>query len=437
MAALVETKGKVKQLCQPVPNDNLVAKVLNEYWSVVASKIKRLESYDDANYYIEDKTNDKEYLLKFHNAVESENKSLLDGYSSLLNHLSYYCSNIQFPVPISIKDDNKQDIIFINDCPVVGNTHELIGVRLYKWVSGITLNSYTQSIINTINEYELNIELYSQLSIVIANMRYAIDTHYYPMQQPPTHVSFMNRQFLWDIRQFELVQPYFHYFQPTNGNTINEENDILNIITDIYTHYKHDIVPNDSLFRFSTIMGDCNDANIIVQKKNMMKDSTISTQADNVIHMHMEDKDTDKSCDNKASVASVASVVGIIDFGDTIYTYSINEIAIAIAYALLTPIGIQYPLEIMKEMLITYCKTLHQLELIAFTDLEIRQFRLLIAIRLATSVTIGHYSIIMNPQNEEYLKLHAIPARKALFYIWNQLHNKDIVELIQSVMKSL
>lgn len=54
---------------------------------------------------------------------------------------------------------------------------------------------------------------------------------------------------------------------------------------------------------------------------------------------------------------------------------------------------------------------------------ERRHLRLLIASRLACSATLGAYSIHMNPENKEYLSLHAEPAWKALTLIWGSGDN--------------
>ena len=51
------------------------------------------------------------------------------------------------------------------------------------------------------------------------------------------------------------------------------------------------------------------------------------------------------------------------------------------------------------------------------TEIERRHLHLLIACRLACSVTMGAYSIRQNPENE-YLRLHSVPAWETLEMIW-------------------
>ncbi len=51
------------------------------------------------------------------------------------------------------------------------------------------------------------------------------------------------------------------------------------------------------------------------------------------------------------------------------------------------------------------------------SSFELKHLRLLIASRLACSYTLGYYSYKCNPENE-YLLLHAEPAKRALGLIW-------------------
>ena len=51
-------------------------------------------------------------------------------------------------------------------------------------------------------------------------------------------------------------------------------------------------------------------------------------------------------------------------------------------------------------------------------DGEMKSLRTLVACRLATSVTLGAYSISKDTSNE-YLKLHAKPGREALKKYWS------------------
>lgn len=440
-----------KKLRQPVPTEELIIDTLKCFWNISPTTIKALASYDDANYYI--RANDKQYLIKVYNAVESANTPLLEGYSVLLNHISENMPDLHVPIPIpfvnnnhaSVVDNKLKDVIFINTCPTVGNKdacdNYTVAVRLFQWVSGETLSSVLQSANDTISKVhaeELASQLFNELGYKLGMLRYCIDNNYKGQiteyvtpdlsgdaQGKPqpirllTHPSFVGRVFNWDIRQFSLVEPFFQYLlQPEVGeHQVPEENKKLHrTILDIYACYNTDILPVDSLFEFSTIMGDCNDANVIVSERAIA---------------------------GSMGTTTVKYISGVIDFGDSIYTYSINEIVIAIAYGLLSTYGLQNPKQLMRGMILQYCVAMiqskqHKYECFnahqVLSKVEISNFRCLIAIRLATSVTIGHYSILKNPENAAYLKLHAVPARRAIDFLWNQMSNQEMVDILEEAM---
>ena len=142
---------------------------------------------------------------------------------------------------------------------------------------------------------------------------------------------------------------------------------------------------------------------------------------------------------------SIARVSGVIDFGDAVHTWRINELAIGMAYSMVGSWGKRDghhlraaqaffrgyrssstspqldPTEVMimkAEIVLTSfaCYFLHHSlmnMMFVFIILQIRLLPVLIACRLATSYTFGMYSYSQDPSNE-YLLLHATPAGRAL-----------------------
>ncbi len=110
------------------------------------------------------------------------------------------------------------------------------------------------------------------------------------------------------------------------------------------------------------------------------------------------------------------SVFGVIDFGDTIVSWRVNDPAIAMAYSMVSVVkakpgyvagfGSSPALDAAKSFLEGYTQA-HPL-----TDDELSVLPVLVAGRLLTSGTMGWYSYSQNPSNE-YLKFHAEPAWKA------------------------
>merc|ERR1712038_2086931 len=100
-------------------------------------------------------------------------------------------------------------------------------------------------------------------------------------------------------------------------------------------------------------------------------------------------------------------MAGGIDFGDIVYSYIINDLAI----------GIANPWKATYAFYKGYVKEFHIL------NCEKNALWTLVACRLAISHTIGMYSFMKNPDNK-YLLLHAEPAYTALKVIRSMDNNK-------------
>jgi len=129
-------------------------------------------------------------------------------------------------------------------------------------------------------------------------------------------------------------------------------------------------------FRQGVVMGDWNDANIIVDP----------------LHPSL--------------------VLGAIDFGDSLWTWKINDVAIAMAYAAVSAFGKTHPVHAAALLLRGFVSTASSLP-----PSEARHLLILACARLSISVTLGSFSFAQNPENE-YLLIHAQPAWSALRTLW-------------------
>ncbi|WP_227993203.1 MULTISPECIES: aminotransferase class III-fold pyridoxal phosphate-dependent enzyme [Shewanella] len=105
-----------------------------------------------------------------------------------------------------------------------------------------------------------------------------------------------------------------------------------------------------------------------------------------------------------SSASLDAEVIGLIDFGDMVYSHQINELAIACAYAIL---GADSPLAIIEAITLAY----HQER--PLNGAELWALLPLIAARLAVSVCNSCEAILSEPDNE-YLLVTAKPAWAAI-----------------------
>lgn len=162
----------------------------------------------------------------------------------------------------------------------------------------------------------------------------------------------------WDLQHFTLNKPLTKY--------ISEPAD-RKLVDYFFLQYQENVRPHLYSLRKSIIHNDANDWNVLMQNEN---------------------------------------ISGIIDFGDCSYTHLINELAIAITYAIM---GKKNPVEWAKPIIAGYHNVL---------PLEKKETDLLywlIAARLCTSVCNSAYEKIKQPNNK-YICISEQP-------IWELLRN--------------
>lgn len=160
------------------------------------------------------------------------------------------------------------------------------------------------------------------------------------------------RQSKWDLQHFLLNEKYV----PQISNPANRK-----IVEYFFLQYKQHVLPLLPALRKQIIHGDANDWNVLTQN---------------------------------------GKVSGIIDFGDVCFSQLINELAIAITYAVM---GKEDPVKWAVPIIASYHKNL---------PLEVKEcdiLYLLVAARLCTSVCNSANEKIENPENE-YTQISEKPA---------------------------
>ena len=153
------------------------------------------------------------------------------------------------------------------------------------------------------------------------------------------HPSF-HRKFAWDICSFTSVKPFVKYIPEDSMRALVDKT-----FVDFETRLNAD---SDAVFRQSVVFGDCNDANVIVRD---------------------------------------GRVTGLIDVGDATYTWTVNDVAICMAYAVLSSWGQQHPRRALAAVLTGYVWAA------PLKADECSRLLGLIRCRLATSIACGAYSI--------------------------------------------
>jgi Ser/Thr protein kinase RdoA (MazF antagonist) len=314
--------------------------------------------------------------MKFFNGIDSSNLLFLQGLGSLLRYLKGACSSYLFPDPVASAAGNDYEVVA--DCPLSGGDNVDIAIRVYKWVHGTTLSAVGATP-----------ELLFQEGQAVGAFSTAM------IQFGDEHKGF-HRLHFWDGAHFvSNVKPFL--------DIIPDSSDLKGIIRDVFATFEREVVPDAHLFPRSVVMGDCNDANIIVS-----------------------------ACSD--ALGGTSKVVGLIDFGDTTYSWSILELSNALAYGLVTKFGQKHPILSTMNIFAGFISSARDrisMSNCALTDIELKHLHALACARLCTSVTMGLYSLSKDPSNE-YLKLHAMPAQNALRFLAS-LSPIDFTQMLSSL----
>ena len=340
--------------------------------------IKELDSYDDANFLVE--IDGVKYLLKVQNGVESQvyidelnsessiQISAICLQNDMMKHVTNHGIKTTSPVPVVDSDSNNGATngvdITLHDLPVVSKKHSpcKLAVRLLSWVDGYTMGSAKCLPIEKMVEAG---EFLGKLSKALAEMMPAgADSSSALAAIPPE--SALMRFHAWDVQHTDSTVSRFVDFleDPLKKKLVN----------DVMRSFKEDLLPVKDKLRVGIVHNDFNDANIIMNENG--------------------------------------NVSGVIDFGESLCSWIVADISIAMAYASLSAYGkTKHSLAAAAAMLRGFNKVC------PLTEFEKKHLRLLISCRLACSYTMGYYSYMQNPENE-YLLLHSEPASNALELIW-------------------
>ena len=166
-----------------------------------------------------------------------------------------------------------------------------------------------------------------------------------------------HRTLKWDLQHTSWIHDYLHYIdQPKRRATVEH----------FLAQYETQVLPLLSTLRKSVIHNDANDYNVLVD----------------------------------ATGTGARRVVSVLDFGDMVYTYTICELAIACAYAMMHKPD---PITAATHIVSGYHKAF------ALSEAEIEALYPLICARLCISVVNSAYQQNVEPQNH-YLTISEQPA---------------------------
>lgn len=338
--------------------------------------IKELDSYDDCNLWIRvDETN---YLAKVHNGVESRDliqyldvetdgavtatgesycKAAIHLQHSIMTHLNNCGITTNKPQKPTAMQDGRSSTtpVVVVSLPVHSkeDSPTPLVLRLLGWVEGRPMSDYKM----------LPIESLADSGRFLGRLGTALQS------LPDVHtLEAAKRYHQWDGKNTADLKDFVCHVTDDRRRSIVES---------VIESFQTDIVDSkvgETLFETSLIHADFNDANFLLD---------------------------DDFC-----------VSGVIDFGDSVESWTILDLSVAMAYSMLNAYGKQNrSLSAASAVLRGY----HSVKPLKKEELKL--LPLLIACRLSCSATLGAYSYAQNPGNE-YLLLHATPAWNALELLW-------------------
>ncbi len=221
---------------------------------------------------------------------------------------------------------------------VISKNKKTYSVRLLTYIRGKFLSE----------ELSPTADLLHSLGVFLGNLDKTLKNFTHPA---------VDRYFLWDLKNGRDIIHFTRHIDNPHRRSLAEY---------FFLQFETSVLPILPELRSSVIHNDANDNNVLLRKKNNGK----------------------------------KKVVGIIDFGDLIHTYTICELAIALAYAMFNKGN---PLETAIPVIQGY-NTIFPL-----TEPELKILFYLICTRLSTSVTLSAYQKKLQPENK-YLTLSENPA---------------------------
>ncbi len=324
---------------------------------------KLLQSERDQNFLLT-ASDGRQFVLKISNGTEDQH--FLDAQNRLLDHLER--SGITFcPQIIPAKDG--QPIVTV----VAPKNHQQKSVehlvRLVSFLPGKPMAHVARQ--SDALHYDLGQKLGQ------------MDTALVDFDHPEAH-----RDFHWDLAKgLEVVAQYRHLV------TDSEQAVLIDLFMADNNRFVLPLLPQ---LRQSVIHNDANDHNVIVGRSR----HTFASDA--------AASDAKTGGDTGGSIEEISgrdqAISGIIDFGDMIYSYTVGNLAIAAAYAMLsTPDPLAAAASVVRGYHTAF----------PLTDAELSALWGLINLRLCASICIAAMQLAKHP-NDKYLAISQESIRKAM-----------------------
>ena len=371
----------------------------NELGKDEIEKISMLDSYDDANFLVhiksrkqecavedsEDNENEKarKFIVKFHNGVDSvePNSHLLDCHEFAMRWLSQKSNICTSSVVRTNSGASRFDWANNSDSANDGDSSRKTqysdnnknsidstetknqmkhAVKVLRYVEGTLLID----VVNALSEKPEELKTFWRRvgefvgEISASFLQWNPETPSIGEEAKTLYRTLATRESLWDVRNFEDVRMFVEALKSKGNGLIKDENAIQQVF-EWYEEHVNSIRDDANKLRLSAIHNDLNESNVLV---------TSNDWEERV----------------KSNTIDVLNDFACIDFGDICVSWTVIEIATAMAYcALATP---KAPVEACEQMLAGYAKSF------SLNEFEIKVLPVLLMSRVATSLVMGLYS---------------------------------------------
>lgn len=263
---------ELRKCLKPNPTkDQIIDAIRKTYESSQVSIVKELESYDDSNFLVS--LNDKKYLAKVYNGVESakyikaKNQLNHDGesdnggdylsqthlHSFIFEHLNQSKFNVQTSSPLAIPGNENPPHVSVHELPVTSQKHSpaALVLVLLAWVEGSTMSSSPI----------LPIETLANAGRYLGRVCIALDDLTNSNHRAKKAAD---KYHAWDGKNTLDLHKFVHCIE-------NEQR--RKLVLSVLDAFKTDLIESGDMpsFRKGILQGDFNDANIILDdQKNIV-----------------------------------------------------------------------------------------------------------------------------------------------------------------------
>ncbi|XP_033757038.1 hydroxylysine kinase-like [Pecten maximus] len=348
------------EVIRPYVDLDIVKKFVKCLYDLDVVDGKELNSYDDRNYHVivsEETTNEHirhvcvhGYVLKVLNSLDSRHEDYVEAQNDMILHVAE--KGIPTPRPVKNVTGKLMSLeSFPCDKKLCQNQDLRCVVRLLEYLPGRILLGvpYTMSLLSQIGH------LTGRLDNALADF------------QHPAHTRHRR---IWNLSELPDIQKFIYCIKDDHRS---------NLIQEVLDSFRCDVTNNYDLLKTGTLHADVNDYNVLVSEH---------------------------------PTNGLYDVIGILDFGDSVYSCYVFEIAIIMCYAILGSDVID-PIDAGGHTLAGY--------LLEFSlgreDLKV--LKQCVCARFAQSLVMGAYSAENDPENAEYVLSTAQKGWTTLKSLWD------------------